>query len=304
MIYQHEARGADQAITDAIDWHVQAEQPGHDDDGSAARSLPRANGTLMARKINKCSGGCPRIQRTLAGLRQRGGAGDENRTRTISLGSTAVTAASGADLPVQVSASDRGCLLLTLANGPLMAQPSCSDPQQTGAARTALRALLLPRPPHSCPPLAVAAVSRLAKRPAPAGLALTRRTRPRSSEARRAESTSSARWSVRNGFTDGHGSRLPNLLTCADAKPARDLMTIPRISHRAPNVTAWNAVSTGRSAVSSSSRLSATCRCPARSLVGFAASNRGTPLASASSPDLLVRQGAVQSSPNNSRRDR
>jgi hypothetical protein len=36
LIYQHEARGADQAITDAIDTHVQAER-GHDDgdDGQA-----------------------------------------------------------------------------------------------------------------------------------------------------------------------------------------------------------------------------------------------------------------------------
>jgi hypothetical protein len=35
MIYQHEARGADQAITSAIDHHVQAEQQngGEDDDG-------------------------------------------------------------------------------------------------------------------------------------------------------------------------------------------------------------------------------------------------------------------------------
>jgi integrase len=32
MIYQHEARGADQAITNAIDIHVQAEQRGDDDD--------------------------------------------------------------------------------------------------------------------------------------------------------------------------------------------------------------------------------------------------------------------------------
>jgi hypothetical protein len=32
MIYQHEARGADQAITNAIDIHVQAEQCGDDDD--------------------------------------------------------------------------------------------------------------------------------------------------------------------------------------------------------------------------------------------------------------------------------
>ena len=41
MIYQHEARGADQAITDAIDSHVQAEQRGHeDDDGQAGVLAP------------------------------------------------------------------------------------------------------------------------------------------------------------------------------------------------------------------------------------------------------------------------
>jgi len=32
MIYQHEARGADKAITNAIDTHVQAEQAKRDDD--------------------------------------------------------------------------------------------------------------------------------------------------------------------------------------------------------------------------------------------------------------------------------
>ena len=37
IIYQHEARGADQAITDAIDAHVEAEQgDGESDDGGAA----------------------------------------------------------------------------------------------------------------------------------------------------------------------------------------------------------------------------------------------------------------------------
>ena len=54
MIYQHEARGADAAITGGIDAHVQAER-GEDDDGDngAAGSWSlRANGTLMARKIN------------------------------------------------------------------------------------------------------------------------------------------------------------------------------------------------------------------------------------------------------------
>ncbi len=53
-IYQHEARGADAAITGGIDAHVQAER-GHEDDGTTARpgswSL-RVTGTLMARKIN------------------------------------------------------------------------------------------------------------------------------------------------------------------------------------------------------------------------------------------------------------
>jgi hypothetical protein len=37
MIYQHDAQGADQAITNAIDTHVQPEQEkrGSDEDGSA-----------------------------------------------------------------------------------------------------------------------------------------------------------------------------------------------------------------------------------------------------------------------------
>jgi hypothetical protein len=42
MIYQHEARGADQAITNAIDSHVQAEQrdDGEDNDGQAGALAP------------------------------------------------------------------------------------------------------------------------------------------------------------------------------------------------------------------------------------------------------------------------
>ncbi len=44
LIYQHEARGADQAITNAIDTHVQAEQDnvaqGDDDDGQAGALAP------------------------------------------------------------------------------------------------------------------------------------------------------------------------------------------------------------------------------------------------------------------------
>ena len=48
LIYQHEARGADKRITDAIDTHVQAEQATQDDDGDgpAGRPGPRR---LMAR---------------------------------------------------------------------------------------------------------------------------------------------------------------------------------------------------------------------------------------------------------------
>lgn len=40
MIYQHEARGAGQAITSAIDSHVQAEQRGGEDDGQAGVLAP------------------------------------------------------------------------------------------------------------------------------------------------------------------------------------------------------------------------------------------------------------------------
>jgi hypothetical protein len=53
LIYRHEARGADQRITDAIGFHVQAERDdqGDDDDaGSAGRWSPLANCTLMARR--------------------------------------------------------------------------------------------------------------------------------------------------------------------------------------------------------------------------------------------------------------
>jgi hypothetical protein len=60
----------------------------------------------------------------------------------------------------------------------------------------------LPRPPRSCPPLAVAAVSRLAKRPASAGLALTRRARPRQSRSEEDGTVQSGGWPVGSGFTD------------------------------------------------------------------------------------------------------
>lgn len=41
IIYQHVARGADKAITDAIDTHVQAEKRGNDgEDGTAGLLVP------------------------------------------------------------------------------------------------------------------------------------------------------------------------------------------------------------------------------------------------------------------------
>ncbi|MGH3155519.1 MAG: tyrosine-type recombinase/integrase, partial [Streptosporangiaceae bacterium] len=40
MIYQHEARGADKAITDNIDAHVKAEQTRDDEDGTAGALAP------------------------------------------------------------------------------------------------------------------------------------------------------------------------------------------------------------------------------------------------------------------------
>jgi len=39
MIYQHEARCADRAITDAIDRHVQTERDGNDEDDRVAGNL-------------------------------------------------------------------------------------------------------------------------------------------------------------------------------------------------------------------------------------------------------------------------
>jgi hypothetical protein len=52
LIYQHEARGADQRITGAIDAHVQAERPGTATTTTATRAPEswRANCTLIARR--------------------------------------------------------------------------------------------------------------------------------------------------------------------------------------------------------------------------------------------------------------
>ena len=50
------------------------------------------------------------------------GAGDGNRTRTISLGTCAIRAVSWPDLRGGLSVSDRGGPLFTGVNGPLMAR--------------------------------------------------------------------------------------------------------------------------------------------------------------------------------------
>jgi hypothetical protein len=73
-----------------------------------ACSPPWANGPLMARKIIER----PPVTKPLLGIMTPTcvyvpGAGDENRTRTISLGSGAVTAAEGADLAISMVRSSR-----------------------------------------------------------------------------------------------------------------------------------------------------------------------------------------------------
>ena len=90
MIYQHEARGADKAITDAIDTHVEDEQRKDDETRTALPGplVPAANGTLMARRPAGPRRRRPSVRKTCF---RPGpscvGAGDGNRTRTVSLGS-------------------------------------------------------------------------------------------------------------------------------------------------------------------------------------------------------------------------
>jgi hypothetical protein len=57
----------------------------------------------------------------------RGGAGDENRTRTISLGICPVAQVRAAELGIQVPASDRDSPPFAAVNGTLMARWSCND---------------------------------------------------------------------------------------------------------------------------------------------------------------------------------
>ena len=86
---------------------------------------PRAapHGPLTARKTNKCMKTIEAQDRdTCPGRAFVRGAGDENRTRTISLGSSAVTAARCAEQASLAVPSDPGWPLVTPANGTLMAR--------------------------------------------------------------------------------------------------------------------------------------------------------------------------------------
>ena len=59
MIYQHEARGADKAITSAINAHVEAERgrEGGSNDGPGGMLVPtglwHVNGTRSCRRVNR-----------------------------------------------------------------------------------------------------------------------------------------------------------------------------------------------------------------------------------------------------------
>ena len=59
IIYQHEARGADLAITNAIDAHIEAANAseGNDVDGSPGAQLRPVNGPLMARRDQQDASG-------------------------------------------------------------------------------------------------------------------------------------------------------------------------------------------------------------------------------------------------------
>ena len=125
MIYQHEARGADRTITDAIDTHVQAEQarPDDDDDGPTGVLVPA--GPLMARTVSDD----PRLGR--AGLEVSPltcGYTIERVTGIEPALSAWESAPSGPvtwpDLRGEVSASDREGPLVTGVNGSLMARRS------------------------------------------------------------------------------------------------------------------------------------------------------------------------------------
>jgi hypothetical protein len=87
IIYRHEARGADAAITEAIDAHMESEQgKGGDDGGASGPSCTRA-GTLMARgHLRRFYGPGARDRREPLTWDFTPERVTGNRTRTISLG--------------------------------------------------------------------------------------------------------------------------------------------------------------------------------------------------------------------------
>ncbi len=121
MIYQHEARGADQAITSAIDSHVRTEQGGDEsDDGEASTLAPAGLWHERSTTVQQRETGHTRIRALTR--KNVPGAGDENRTRTISLGIPPIHAVRTADQPRPSTVSTRGWLLVTLANCTLIAR--------------------------------------------------------------------------------------------------------------------------------------------------------------------------------------
>ena len=95
-----------------------------EDNGQAdALAPPRVTGPLMARKICKVSRDDQGPRRDhCPGPGFVSGAGDENRTRTISLGIRPIQAPDRPDLGSQCTVSDRYGPYGTMAIGPLMAQ--------------------------------------------------------------------------------------------------------------------------------------------------------------------------------------
>jgi hypothetical protein len=88
VFYQREARGADHLITNATDAHVQGEQRRDDDeDGSGGALVPAGLWRAKAGKIsNDFRGLVSGRSKPALTWALTLGAGDGNRTRTISLG--------------------------------------------------------------------------------------------------------------------------------------------------------------------------------------------------------------------------
>ena len=134
-------------LADEISRRAEAERP----------PIGHANGHETTVRHHDRFGAAPGNQRPSCAFSL--GAGDGNRTRTISLGICAIRAAVRLDLRCRVSASDRDRPLVTGVNGPLMARRTVVRPTLVAASWSS--PVLL----DSCRTRAVAVVSRLAQRP-------------------------------------------------------------------------------------------------------------------------------------------